>query len=81
MVVLRRHSRTVSFRLTEDEYEQLQRRSVTCGMHSVSDFAREATRQSLIGDPPQWPEVLRRKMTELDDEVKRLARLLEGTKE
>jgi len=84
-VVLRRHTRTVSFRLTDEEYQRLKSRSITCGMNSISDFAREATRQSLIGEAPLWPEVLHRmlrdvdgKVNELDDEVRRLARILEN---
>lgn len=41
MVVFKRKSRMVSFRLSEEEYTILQRASLNTGARSVSDFARD----------------------------------------
>jgi mobilization protein NikA len=42
MAVLKRRSRLVTFRVSNDEYETLQRVCAEAGVRSVSDFARSA---------------------------------------
>jgi predicted DNA-binding protein len=47
MTVIPKHSRTISFRLSETEYEVLRRLSEQKGAHSVSDYARWAVRHGM----------------------------------
>src|SRR5690349_15262141 len=42
MAVMRKRTRLVSFRLSEQEYEALQSYSMNLGARSISDFARTA---------------------------------------
>src|SRR5688572_30726776 len=49
MAVLRKRNKLVSFRLSEQEYEALQSISVSEGARSISDFARAALCEVLIG--------------------------------
>ncbi len=41
MVVFKRKTRMISFRVSEEEYRQLQAASLSSGARSVSDFARD----------------------------------------
>jgi hypothetical protein len=49
MAVLRKRNKLVSFRLSEQEYEALQNISASEGARSISDFARAALCEVLIG--------------------------------
>jgi hypothetical protein len=42
MPVLKRRHRTVTFRVSSEEYEALERACITLGSRSISDFARSA---------------------------------------
>jgi hypothetical protein len=85
MTVLKRRTRMVNFRLSEDEYADLKSLCIGKGARSISDFTREAvcslvsTNNHGTADRAE-PTVqeLRGKFEELDREVKRLAQLLEG---
>jgi hypothetical protein len=81
MPVFKRRTRIVSFRVSEDEYEELLGLSVAHGARSVSDFARFATRQWFGEDNGHgWDAVqdkireLNGQVSHLDSEVKRIAR-------
>lgn len=80
MTVLKRRSRMVSFRLSEKEYESLLTLCALRGARSLSDLARD-TMQALLHDGQEaglasLVSHLRKRMDDLDLEVKRLAQLL-----
>jgi hypothetical protein len=82
MSVLKRKTRMVSFRLTEEEYNTLMQTCVANGARSVSDFTRERMCEALFrnagldGKPVEDKvEALRSQVRQLDNKVKRLARL------
>lgn len=83
MTVLKRRTRMVNFRLSEDEYKDLKNVCITNGARSVSDFAREAVCNLVgsanggTGEVESSVRALHGKFEELDREVKRLARALE----
>ena len=84
MAVLKRRSRIVSFRLSQEEYEAVKDTSIAQGARSISGFARAATCSfSALRDglPEQAGETtirtLHRKVEQLDREVRRLAHLVE----
>src|SRR5882672_9088259 len=84
MNVLKRRSRMVSFRLSEEEYEGLRHICMAVGARSLSDIARDAV-QKLLGngaEPKNDEEarlrLLYERMDALDHEVKRLAALVDG---
>ncbi len=81
MTVLKRRTRMVNFRLSEDEYKELKNLCIANGSRSISDFARAAVCQSLgsNGSAEKFEGTVRElhgKFAELDREVKRLAQLL-----
>ena len=82
MNALKRRSRMVSFRLSEEEYEGLKHICMTAGARSLSDIARDAV-QRLLGnatenkaDNDAQLRVLYEKLDALELEVKRLAALV-----
>ena len=84
MAVLKRRSRIVSFRLSQEEYEALKDTSIAQGARSISGFARTAACSFTVlrdGLPEQPVETtirrLHRKVEQLDREVRRLAQLVE----
>ena len=78
MPILKTRRRMVSLRLSEDEYQDLVKLSVTEGAHSTSDLARAALSEFLMkersgdgaGRIPQRVELL-------ENEVRRINRVLE----
>jgi uncharacterized protein YerC len=82
MAVLRRRTRIVSFRISEEEYEDLMDLCAIRQARSLSDFARVATLgQSQANAPSNHAEGMLsdvyRQLRLLDREVKRLAALVE----
>jgi hypothetical protein len=49
-VFLKKRTKLVSFRLSEEEYEQLSRACMATGARSISDFARTALQQSVSAE-------------------------------
>jgi hypothetical protein len=94
MSVLKRRSRMISFRVSEDEYAGLKNLCVDKGARSVSDMARDAVHLLIANHSPQnawqnnqaWPnnqletvvQVLQGRIEALDIEVKRLSTALNG---
>lgn len=84
MSVLKRRSRMISFRVSEDEYAGLKNLCVNEGARSVSDMARDAVHRLITNH--SWPhnkletvvQVLQGRIEALDLEVKRLGRALNG---
>lgn len=83
MPVFKRRTRIVSFRVSEDEYQELLGVCMAQGAHSVSDFARLATRQCISegnrhgqGVIQAWIRQLSSQVSQLDSEVRRLAQLI-----
>ncbi len=80
MPELKRKSKTISLRISSDEYEALRARYEHYGTRSVSEFARLAMQNAL---EPQASAIERRlsdldgKMSVLDREMGRLSRLIE----
>ena len=78
MAVLKRRTRMVNFRLSEDEYEYLKKTCLAEGARSVSDFARAAVCRSMAAAKPAkeeldvWVRILDGKVEELDQTVKQL---------
>lgn len=84
MAVLKRKSRMISLRLSNEEYEALRSLYRVHGSRSVSEFARNAM-QKVIAEtvsPAQSLDSrlndLDLKMSSLDQEVARLVRLVES---
>ncbi len=82
MSVLKRRSKMVSFRLSEQEYESLQALSSECGARSLSDLVRDVM-QRLVGGsngailaPEREVRKLHGHNQELDREVRRLTRMM-----
>ena len=84
MPVLKRRSRIVSFRLSQEEYDALKDTCIAQGARSISDFARSAAchlARNGNGSPDEALQAavrtLQARVEELDREVKRLAHALE----
>ena len=79
MSVFTRRTRTVSFRLSEEEYKELRNTCIAHGIRSMSDFARLCTQWWIDGDGDPNESLLATireltgKLRELDSKVKRLA--------
>ena len=73
----------VSFRLSEEEYEGLKHICITVGARSLSDIARDAVQRLLTNgaepksDGDAQVRLLNQRMDALDQEVKRLAGLVD----
>jgi hypothetical protein len=84
MAVLKRKSRMISLRLSNEEYESLRSLYRIHGSRSVSEFARNAMQKVIAetASPSQSLETrlndLDLKMSSLDQEVARLVRLVES---
>ncbi len=83
MSVLKRRSRMISFRVSEDEYAGLKNLCINESARSVSDMARDAVHrlihnrsfsQDHVGNEVQ---ALQLRVDRLDQEVKRLVRVVE----
>lgn len=74
MTVLKRRSRIVIFRVTDDEYERLRSACLTRGARNVSDFARNALFDSVTQERGQVAD----KLAQIESGVKRLEHLIEG---
>jgi len=83
MNVLKRRTRMISFRLSEEEYEGLKRICIRLGARSLSDIARDAVQRllnngaELKNDGSAQLRVLYERIDALDQEVKRLAGLVD----
>ena len=80
--MLRRRTRIVSFRISEEEYQDLVNLCAMRQARSLSDFARLATfsqfeSKSQTNKPENTLREIYRKLGALDREVKRLAGLVE----
>lgn len=83
MSVLKRRSRMISFRVSEDEYAGLKNLCVNEGARSVSDIARDAVHRLIAKKSSPNPlesvvQVLQIRIEALDMEVKRLGQALNG---
>lgn len=77
MVVFKRKTRTLSLRLSEEEYERLRQTSLAQGSRSVSDYARETLFRCYGGEPCSPSNGLERRMRKLDSEMQVLSRELD----
>lgn len=79
MAVLKPRNRILIFRLTQDEYDQLQSACSIGGARSLSDFARSRLLSSLAvdGSPASSLTSFEARLAELQSVVQRLARLIE----
>jgi hypothetical protein len=83
MSMIKRRSRTVSFRLSPEEYESLKNVSITSGARSVSEFTRSVACMNSgkgNGEMDSIEETLRlinEKMDILNRELNRLAKAYE----
>jgi hypothetical protein len=84
MGVLKPRKRMVSLRLSEDEYQDLLELTARQGAHSTSDLARTAicdflnTHSGPTGRRGPFNADLVSKVAQLQGEVRRLGRLLDG---
>ena len=85
MTIFKRRTRIVSFRLSEDEYDQIRAVCIANGVRSISDFARAATRHWALNLPNESEDLIRTKMLRLDEKIseldgkfRKLNQLLEG---
>ena len=82
MAVLARRTRIVSFRVSEEEYQNLVSICLTQQARSISDFARFVTLSQFKLDGAQGEvestlQQIHRMLAEIDGEIRRLARLIE----
>jgi hypothetical protein len=75
MTVLKPRSRTISIRLSEEEYLSLRRLCVVTGARSVSDLTRDAMRVVLNGSSRE--DALDVRLDEFRNQLKRLDRKIE----
>lgn len=73
MVVFKRKTRTLSLRLSEEEYERLRQKSLDQGSRSVSDCAREVLFDAFVAPAPRHSDGLERRMRKLDSEMQVLS--------
>lgn len=80
MPVFRKRNRIVSFRVSEEEFEMLQRVSEAQGAHSISDYARFAACR--VFEQSAQPETdlrsIHGRLDELAQQVARLTVLVQG---
>jgi hypothetical protein len=74
MPTLKRRTRIVLFRLTDDEYEALQLACVKRGARTVSDFARKELLQAVAREREELTE----KLADIASGVQRLEKLIAG---
>lgn len=79
MTVMKRRSKMISVRLSEDEYRDLIALCQERGARSLSDLARDAMNGLLEKGNGRAAEVerLQGRVMELESEVRRLARMVE----
>lgn len=75
MTVLKPRSRTISIRLSEEEYQSLRGLCSVTGARSVSDLARDAMRVALKGS--NRDDVLGIRLDEFRSQLKRLDRKID----
>ncbi len=75
MAVLKPRNRILIFRLTQDEYDQLQSACTVGGARSLSDFARSRLLSTLGAEPAL--SGFETRLAELHSAVQRLAKLIE----
>ena len=85
MSVLKRRSRMISFRISEDEYAGWKNLCINLGARSVSDMARDAVQRLITHTSPNnyletAVQDLQHKVEVLDSEVKRLDMVLNTQK-
>ena len=77
MAILKPRNRVLIFRLTEDEYSNLQSACSTDGARSLSDFARTRLLGSLaISDPA--PSVVEQKLEDLQSQMRLVVERLQA---
>jgi hypothetical protein len=74
MIVFKRKTRMVSFRISEEEYEYLRQHSLAQGARSVSDYARDTLFGSVDLKSPGRAVALVDRMHRLDSEMRELNR-------
>ena len=74
MPPFQRRTRTVIFRLTDDEYQKLKSACLSRGARTVSDFARTELLRSVERERPDVDE----KLAEIESGVHRLEQLITG---
>jgi hypothetical protein len=82
MAVLTRRSRVVSFRVSEEEYQDLVHICLTRQARSISDFARFVTLSHFDANPSEGTsesalQQIHRKLGVIDRELRRLVGLME----
>ena len=86
MKVFKRRSRTVTFRLSQEEYETLRQRCISEGARSISDFARASACRFRNGvkmrrkdlETEVQIQMLRELVSDLDRQVRRLSQILDA---
>jgi uncharacterized protein (DUF1778 family) len=77
-------SRTVSFRLSQEEYESLKNASAMRGARSVSEFTRAVACQNSAGDGDEIDaivEILRRIINRMNAIERNIEKLIQDTEE
>ncbi len=75
MVIMKRRSRIVSFRLSDEEYHSMMETCISQGARSLSDYARMAACRQIGNTRMELEfELLRGRVEELDKLVRRLIR-------
>jgi hypothetical protein len=70
--MLKKRSRTVSFRLSDDEYKSLKSVSATCGARSVSEFTRSVACHMNAGHDGDEVDKLQESLRALNERMEML---------
>ena len=70
--MLKKRSRTVSFRLSDDEYKSLKSVSATCGARSVSEFTRSVACHMNAGHDGDGVDKLEESLRALNERMEML---------
>ncbi len=82
MIVFKRKTRMISFRLSEEEYQTIRQASICNGARSISDYARDALfRLMNTGEDGRTPDGLRKRIDRLTFELKSLDRDVQRIRE
>jgi hypothetical protein len=75
--MLKKRSRTVSFRLSDEEYRSLKSVSATCGARSVSEFTRSVACHMNASPNDDGVDKLKESLLALNEKMEMLDRIIQ----
>ena len=77
MLSLKPRNRLITFRVTDEEYEELRRTCVVAGSRSISDLARTALKEIMLPSRERAQSDLAKRICDLESIVEQLKTQLE----